>query len=102
MEQVYQERLESSSIDEDHHLPYLETRPPLMRPKKALSSAADILHHSVIMILLVSPPFTLYLCSIFSPKPLFLKAFGFSVTKEKDTYFIVIWEFFSRMGKIIF
>lgn len=67
MNQIRQEWLKSSSIDKDHHLPYLETRPPLIQPKRELSSVADKSHHPLIMILLASFPFIL--CGFFIPSP---------------------------------
>lgn len=91
MRQIYQEWLESSSIDKNHHLPYLETRPPLMQPKRALSSEADILHHSLIMILLASYHFNLYFWSPPTPSPRPIEPLDFLLLR--DVYFIVTWEF---------
>lgn len=68
VKQICQEWQENSSIDKDHHLPYLETKPPLIEPKRTWTSEADISLHILIMILLASYPFTLYLCSSTSPK----------------------------------
>ena len=68
MKQIYQEWLESSSIDKDHHLLYLETRPPLRQSKKTLRSVADESHHPLIMILLASP-LSLCTCAVSHPSP---------------------------------
>lgn len=92
LKQIYQEWLENSSIDKDHHLPYLETRPPLMQPKKALSSVADESYHPLIMSLLTSP-LSLYI-GVVCLQTLVHKAFEFCVTKKRDMYFIVLWECF--------
>jgi hypothetical protein len=87
--------MESSSIDRDHYFPYLENRPPLI-----LFMRADMPHHLLILFFLSSPhPSILYLGYFF--KPLFHKAFGFSIMKKRDRYYIIFWESL-KMGKIIF
>lgn len=83
MRQSYQEWLESSHIDKNHHLPYLETRPPLKQPKRALSSEADISHSSLIMILLAFYPFTLFLWSPPSPSPCPIKPLDFLLLRKE-------------------
>lgn len=82
MQHIFQEWLKTSSMDKNHHLLYLETRPLLMQPKRALSSMADKPHHQLIMILLASPPFTLYLCS-FPPNLCSVKPLNFLLPRKK-------------------
>ena len=71
-----------------------------MQPKKALSSVADESYHPLIMSLLTSP-LSLCICVVshLCLQNLIHKAFEFSVTKKRDMYFIVIWEFFWDRGR---
>lgn len=97
MKHIFQEWLKTSRIDKNHHLPYLETRPLLMQPKRALSSMADKSHHPLIMILLASPPFTLYLCN-FPPNLCSIKPLDF-LFPRKEIYTLLPYGSSSKNGE---